>query len=218
MTIIARALPAIMAPAVILGGLVSGLFTVTETGVAACVYSLFVSVFVYRELTWREFRSMLQRSVLSSALVMFMIGTGTIMAYLVTWDQSLLDVARWFTALPGGPTAKLLIINLFLLLVGALVEAIPAMLILIPVLLPIAVGLGVDPIHFGIIMNFNLLLGLVHPPLGLALFVVSNISGLTVEAVTRATLPFLIPLLSALLIITYVPSLSTWLPNLLMSK
>jgi tripartite ATP-independent transporter DctM subunit len=205
-----------MAPAIILAGLVGGIFTVTETGVCACIYSLAISVLVYRELTWREFTTMLERSVLSTGLVMFMIGAGTVLSYLITLDRGLVEAAQWFVGLPGGPTVKLLIVNLILLLAGALIEGIPAMLILIPVLLPVAVALGVDPIHFGIILNFNLLLGLVHPPLGLALFVVASITGLTVEKVTRAMLPFLIPLLVALVIMTYVPSLSLWLPNLLL--
>jgi tripartite ATP-independent transporter DctM subunit len=214
--IVLEALPAIMAPAIILAGLVGGIFTVTETGVCACIYSLAISVLVYRELTWREFTTMLERSVLSTGLVMFMIGAGTVLSYLITLDRGLVEAAQWFVGLPGGPTVKLLIVNLILLLAGALIEGIPAMLILIPVLLPVAVALGVDPIHFGIILNFNLLLGLVHPPLGLALFVVASITGLTVEKVTRAMLPFLIPLLVALVIMTYVPSLSLWLPNLLL--
>jgi tripartite ATP-independent transporter DctM subunit len=214
--IIVTTLPAIMAPVIILVGLVGGIFTVTETGVCACLYSLLVSLILYRELTWQEFVAMLQRSVLSTGLVMFMIGAGTVLSYLITLDRGLVEAAHWFLSLPGGPTVKLLIINLLLLAAGALIEGIPAMLILIPVLLPVAVALGVDPLHFGIILNFNLLLGLVHPPLGLALFVVANITQLSIEKVTRAMLPFLIPLLVALVIITYVPSLSLWLPDLLL--
>ncbi len=214
--IILGALPAIMAPVIILAGLIGGIFTVTETGVCACIYSLAVSALLYRELTWREFTTMLQRAVLSTGLVMFMIGAGTVLSYLITLDRSLVEAAHWFVALPGGPTVKLLIINVLLLFAGALIEGIPAMLILIPVLLPVAVGLGVDPIHFGIILNFNLLLGLVHPPLGLALFIVASITELSVEQVTRAMLPFLIPLLIALVIMTYVPGISLWLPNLLL--
>ncbi len=210
-----NALPAVLAPVIILAGLVGGIFTVTETGVAACVYSLFVSIVVYREISWKEFFRIAQRSVLSTGLVMLMIATGTVLSYLITIDQGLIAAAHWFQSLGLAPAMKLLALNVFLLLVGAVIEGIPAMLILIPILVPVAVSIGVDPIQFGVIMNLNLLLGLIHPPMGLALFVVSNISGLSTEAVALAVLPFLIPLLIALLAVTYIPGLSLWLPNLL---
>lgn len=213
--IIIGALPAILAPVIIFSGLVGGIFTVTETGVAACVYSLAASAIFYRELTFKTFFVSVQRAVLSTGFVMLMIATGTVMSYLITLDQGLLQVAAWFEGLAMTPVAKLLVLNVVLLIIGAVIEGIPALLILIPVLLPVAVALGVDPIQFGVILNFNLCIGLIHPPMGLALFVVSNISKLTTETLAWAVLPFLIPLLICLLLFTYIPELSLWLPNLL---
>ena len=213
--IIAGALPALLAPIIIFAGLVGGIFTVTETGVAACVYSLLAALIFYRNLTWRNFFACVQHAVVTTGFVMLMIATGTVMSYLITIDQGLLHVGAWFEQLAMAPAVKLLVLNILLLLIGAVIEGIPALLILIPVLLPVAVGLGVDPIQFGVIMNFNLCIGLIHPPMGLALFVVSNISGLSTETLAWAVLPFLVPLLIALLLFTYIPGLSLWLPNLL---
>jgi tripartite ATP-independent transporter DctM subunit len=213
--IILGALPAVLAPAIILAGLVGGILTVTETGAAACVYSLVVSLVFYRELTWKAFFECLQRAVLTTGLVMLMIAAGTVLSYLITLDQGLLRTGVWFESLSMSPALKLLALNVLLLLIGAVIEGIPALLILIPVLLPVATNLGVDPIQFGVIMNFNLCIGLIHPPMGLALFIVSNISGLSTETLAWAVLPFLVPLLIALLLFTYVPGLSLWLPNLL---
>lgn len=213
--IIVGALPALLAPVIIFAGLVGGIFTVTETGVAACVYSLLAALIFYRNLTWRSFFACVERAVVTTGFVMLMIATGTVMSYLITIDQGLLRVGAWFEHVAMAPVFKLLVLNVLLLLIGAVIEGIPALLILIPVLLPVAVGLGVDPIQFGVIMNFNLCIGLIHPPMGLALFVVSNISGLSTETLAWAVLPFLVPLLIALLLFTYIPGISLWLPNLL---
>lgn len=213
--IIIGALPAILAPVIIFAGLVGGILTITETGVAACVYSIVAAVVFYRELTLKAFFRSVERAVLSTGFVMLMIATGTVMSYLITMDQGLLQVGAWFEALQMSPVMKLLVLNVLLLLIGAVIEGIPALLILIPVLLPVAIALGVDPIQFGVIMNFNLCIGLIHPPMGLALFVVSNISKLTTETLAWAVMPFLIPLLICLLLFTYIPGLSLWLPNLL---
>lgn len=212
---IVGALPALLAPVIIFAGLVGGILTVTETGVAACLYSLLISAVVYRNLSWKDFIECIERAVVTTGFVMLMIATGTVMSYLITIDQGLLHVGAWFGQLALPPAIKLLALNVLLLLIGAFIEGIPALLILIPILLPVAVALGVDPIQFGVIMNFNLCIGLIHPPMGLALFVVSNISGLPAETLAWAVLPFLAPLLVALLLFTYVPGLSLWLPNLL---
>lgn len=213
--VIVGALPALLAPVIIFAGLVGGVLTVTETGVAACLYSLLISAIVYRNLRWKDFIKCIERAVVTTGFVMLMIATGTVMSYLITIDQGLLHVGAWFEQLALPPAIKLLALNVLLLLIGAVIEGIPALLILIPVLLPVAVALGVDPIQFGVIMNFNLCIGLIHPPMGLALFVVSNISGLPTETLAWAVLPFLAPLLVSLLLFTYVPGLSLWLPNLL---
>ena len=213
--IIVGALPALLAPVIIFAGLVGGIFTVTETGVAACAYSLLAAVIFYRELTWANFFARVPARGGDNRLrhaddrdrhgdvVSDHDRSGSVA------DRRLVPANR------HGAGIKLLVFNVLLLLIGAVIEGIPALLILIPILLPVAIGLGVDPIQFGVIMNFNLCIGLIHPPMGLALFVVSNISGLSTETLAWAVLPFLVPLLLALMLFTYVPGISLWLPNLL---
>jgi tripartite ATP-independent transporter DctM subunit len=214
--VVLEGLPAVLAPVVLVGGLVSGIVTTTEAGVAACVYSLLVALIFYRELTWARFRQVMTRAVLSSGLVMALIGAGSVLAWIITWDQGAEAVGRWFAGLTDQLWAQLLLINVFLLIVGCLIEGVPALLILIPILMPMAQNLGVDPVHFGVIMIFNLLVGLVTPPVGLGLYVMANVTGLSVERVIRSTIPFFVPLIAALLFVTFVPWLSLFLPRLLL--
>ena len=207
-------IPALIAPLMILWGIVSGILTVTETGIAAIIYSLLVSIFVYREMTFHKAAKVIVRATLSSAMIMFLIGTATVMTWVVTRAQLGHFAAQWLATLSESVVVQLLLINIFLLIVGALIESLPAMLVMVPILLPVVQGLGVDPIHFGVIIVFNLLIGIITPPMGVGLFVVSNFTGVSVGRITLACLPFLVPLLLTLLVITFVPALSLFLPEL----
>ena len=211
-----QGLPALLAPAVILSLIISGVATATEAGVVATFYSLAVSVLIYRELTWKGFAQVIARSLLSSGMVMFLIATATLMSWIVTREQVGLQAAVWFAGLSDQRWLQLLWINIFLTIVGTVLEGVPALLILVPVLLPIALKIGVDPIHFGIILIFNLLIATVSPPMGVVLFAVANFAGLPMGEIVRALLPFFVPLAATLLLITYVPALTLWLPNLLL--
>lgn len=205
-------LPAAVAPVIILAGLVGGVFTVTETGIAACLYTLFLVTFVYREMSWRGMAGVLERTVLASAMVMFMIAAAMAMSWVITWEQGVQALARWFGDFPVDTWIKLLMLVAFLLIIGLVIEGVPAMLIITPVFLPTVVQLGMDPVQFGVVMASAMGIGLLTPPMGLALFVVSGYTRLSVEQLAWAVFPFLAPLVLILLMITFVPAISTWLP------
>ncbi|MGI4816251.1 MAG: TRAP transporter large permease [Janthinobacterium lividum] len=214
--IIFDGLPALVTPTIILTGLVSGWFTPAESGVAACVYSFLLCALYYRSLPLQEIPRMFLRATLSTAMVMFVISASTLMSWIITYDQAAANLVEIIAAWHVHPWLLLAVINVALLAIGAFVEGVPALLILTPILLPLVKSVGVDPVHFGVIMVFNLLIGLIHPPIGLGLFIMSNVTGLSVEKVTRAVIPFLIPLVIALIAITYLPFISMTLPNLVL--
>lgn len=209
-------LPAALTPFIILFGIVGGIITPTEAGVAACVYALLVAGFYYRDLTWAHLKGALIRSTLATSMIMLIIAAASVMSFIITREQSAVELMRLMTGLTDKVWVQLLLINIFLLIVGCLIEGIPAMLILIPVMLPGVTAMGIDPIHFGIIMIFNLLIGIITPPMGVGLFILSGITGLSVEDVFKGCLPFLIPLLITLLLITYVPAVTLFIPDLLL--
>ncbi len=212
--VVAGALPALLSPVILLMGIAAGLFTPTEAAIVASLYCLAVATFFYREMTLAKLWRALRRTVLSTAVVMFLIAASNVVSWIITYDQGAMHAAQWFTALDQPLWLKLLLVNIFLLLVGIFLEPVPALLILVPILVPALASIGIDPVHFGIIMNFNLLLGILTPPVGIALFVAANITGMSVVQVSRAVAPFFLPLLAVLLLYTYVPWLSLALPRL----
>ena len=209
-------IPAIIAPLIIVIGIVAGIFTVTEAGIAACLYSFAVSVLIYRQMTVKRFARVVVRATLSSSMIMFLIGTATVMAWLITREQVAAQAAAWFAGLSGELWVQLLALNVFLIFVGCLIEGLPALLIMVPVLLPVVQGMGIDPVHFGVILVFNLLIGIITPPMGVGLFVVSNFTGVKIERIVRACVLFLPPLLLTLAVITYIPELTLALPRWLL--
>ena len=211
-----QGLPALITPVIIVVGIISGLFTVTEAGIAACLYSFAVAVLVYREITVASFTRVVVRATLSSSMIMFLISTATVMAWLITREQVAAQAAAWFAGLSGEVWIQLLALNVFLIFVGCMIEGLPALLIMVPVLLPVVQGMGVDPVHFGVILVFNLLIGIITPPMGVGLFVVSNFTGVSIQSMVRACVPFLVPLLLTLGVITYVPELTLALPRWLL--
>lgn len=209
-------LPAVATPFVILLGIVGGVITPTEAGVAACVYALLVSALVYRSLNWKHLHEALMRATLAKGMIMFLIATASVMSFIVTREQSAQHLLQMMSGLTDRAWVQLALINVFLLVVGCLIEGVPAMLILIPVMLPVVNSLGVDPIHFGVILIFNLLIGIITPPMGIGLFILSGITGLKVEEVFQGCVPYLLPLLVTLLLVTYIPAVSLFLPDLLL--
>ncbi|GGY00848.1 ABC transporter permease [Litchfieldella qijiaojingensis] len=210
-----RAFLSLLTPVIIVGGIISGAFTPTEAAIAAVIYALFLGVVVYRTLTWRRLLKVSMETIETTAIILFIVAGASIFAWILTSNQVTQHVVALLGPFSDNPIVILLLINLVLLVVGCFMETIAAITILVPVLLPVAVAAGVDPVHFGVIMVLNLMIGLLTPPVGMVLYVLSRVSNISFERCMRGTLPFLVPLFIALLLVTFVPAISMWLPTLI---
>ncbi len=210
-----RAFLSLMTPVIIVGGILTGAFTPTEAAVAACAWALILGLIVYRTLTWRRFLRVSFDTIETTAVVLFVVGAAAIFAWILTSNRVPEQAASLLLSVSDRPWVILLLINLILLVVGCFMETVAAITILVPVLLPVAVELGIDPVHFGVIMVLNLMLGLLTPPVGMVLYVLSRVAKIPFEQCVVGTAPFLIPLLLVLLLITFVPAITMWLPTLI---
>jgi C4-dicarboxylate transporter DctM subunit len=206
---------ALLIPVIILGGIYGGIFSPTEAAVVAVVYAIIIGVFVHKELTMKDLYDSFREAVVINATTMIIIGLSISFAYIMTLEQIPASIADFITNLSTNPFVILLVINLLLLIVGMFIDTISALVVLTPILLPIVTAVGVDPIHFGVILVANLAIGFITPPLGVNLFVASSVSGVKIEKISMAILPFLFSMIISLLVITYVPALSIWLPEFL---
>jgi tripartite ATP-independent transporter DctM subunit len=206
---------AIMSPVFILWCIVGGVVTPTEAGALAVFYATFVGLF-YGDIHWKDLPHAVVASVLTTSLVMLLIGIATVMGWILAVERVPYQLAEMLLSLTANKYLLLLIINFFLLLLGCVLESVPALIITVPVLLPVVLKLGVDPVHFGIIIVFNVVLGLITPPLGISLYLVSSLVGMRFEEAVKSVMPYLLVLIAALFVITYIPLISLYLPNLLM--
>lgn len=204
---------ALLIPVIILGGIYGGVFSPTEAAVVAVVYSLIVGLFVYKELTWKSVFESFREAVVINATTMIIIGLSVSFAYFMTLEQIPNDIATFLTELSTNPFIILIAINILLLIVGMFIDTISALVVLTPILLPIVVAVGVDPVHFGVILVANLAIGFITPPLGVNLFVASSVGGVRFEKIAWAIIPFLVSMFICLLVITFFPPLSLWLPG-----
>jgi TRAP-type C4-dicarboxylate transport system permease large subunit len=207
----------IMTPVLLIGGMTTGVFTPTEGAIAACVWALFLGLVWYRTLTWKMLVKVSMDTIETTATVMFIVAAASIFGWLLTATRVTDAVAAWVLAFTHSPWVFLLLVNLLMLFVGCFLEPTAAILILVPVLMPVVQQLGIDPVHFGLVMVLNLMIGLLHPPMGMVLFVLARVANLSIEKTTMAILPWLVPLLLSLLLITYIPAISLWLPRLFYS-
>jgi len=203
----------IMTPVLLVGGMTTGIFTPTEGAIAACVWSLFLGLAWYRTLSWKMLVKVSMETIETTATVMFIVAAASIFGWLLTVTRVTDAFAAWVLSFTHSPWAFLLLVNLLMLFVGCFLEPTASILILVPVLMPVVRQLGIDPVHFGLIMVLNLMIGLLHPPMGMVLFVLARIAKLSFEKTTMAILPWLVPLLAALILVTYIPSISLWLPR-----
>ena len=210
-----KALPGLFMPFLILGGIYGGIFTPTEAAAVAVFYSLFVGLFVYKDLKIRDIPQVFVRSAVMSAMILFIITNAMLFAFILTTEGIPAAIAAFIIKHAVTPWVFLLFVNVLLYFVGDFMEPSAAILILAPLFLPIVLKLNIDPIHFGIIMTVNMEIGMITPPVGLNLFVASGISGLSLWDVFKGAAPFMIIMLFALLIITYIPVISLWFPKLL---
>ncbi|MDR9890106.1 TRAP transporter large permease [Pseudenterobacter timonensis] len=215
MKIMLDALWGLMTVVIILGGILSGIFTATESAAVACLWAFFVTMFIYRDYKWNELPKLLCRTVKTVTIVMILIGFAAAFGAVMTYMQLPMRITEFFTTLSDNKYVILMYLNIMLLLIGTLMDMAPIILILTPVLLPVTNALGIDPVHFGMIMMVNLGIGLITPPVGSVLFVASAVSKQKIETVVKAMLPFYGMLLIILGLITYVPAISLWLPGLL---
>ena len=211
--IVVDALWGLMTMVIILGGILSGVFTATESAAVAVLWAFFVTMFIYRDYRWRDLPKLMHRVVKTLTIVMILIGFAAAFGYMMTLMQIPQGITAGITALSDNRYVILLLINVLLLVLGTLMDMAPLILIMTPILLPVATGIGVDPVHFGMIMMVNLGMGLITPPVGGVLFVGSAIAKLPIEKVTRALVPFFGVLLVVLALVTYVPAISLWLPG-----
>ena len=208
-----EALWGLMTMVIILGGILSGVFTANESASIAVLWAFFVTMFVYRDYRWRDLPRLIHRTVKTVTIVMILIGFAACFGYLMTLMQIPMKVTAFLTGLSDNPYVILLLINLLLLVLGTLMDMAPLILILTPILLPVVKTLGIDPVHFGMIMMVNLGIGLITPPVGSVLFVGAAVSKLKIGVVARAMTPFFVALFIVLMMVTYIPWLSLWLPR-----
>ena len=209
------ALWGLMTVVIILGGILSGIFTATESAAVACLWAFFVTMFIYRDYKWSELPKLMCRTVKTVTIVMILIGFAAAFGAVMTYMQLPMRITEFFTSLSDNKYVILMYLNVMLLLIGTLMDMAPIILILTPVLLPVTNSLGIDPVHFGMIMMVNLGIGLITPPVGSVLFVASAVSKQKIETVVRAMLPFYGALLLVLGMVTYIPAISLWLPRML---
>lgn len=210
-------LPALLAPVIILGALVLGISTPSELGAIATVYALLVGL-LYRQFTWRKIRYALVSTVSMTGVIMYLFAIASAMNFVIARERVAHHAAEYMAQMTTNPILGILIVNVFLIIVGMFLEGPVAILIIAPILLHVVSEFGMGPVQFGVMLSFNLLIGMITPPMGIGLFVGGKVAGISPEAVFRATLPFFIPLLAGLAVISYVPWVTEWLPLLVFHR
>jgi len=213
--IVIEALWGLITLAIILGGILGGVFTAIEAGAVACVWAFFVTMFIYRDYRWRDLPALVHRTLSTVAMVMTLIACASSVGYVMALTQMPAKITAFFLTISSDKNVILFLINILLLVLGCLVDMAPSILICTPILLPVMVNFGVDPVHFGMIMMLNLGIGLCHPPVGAILFVGCAVGKVTIEEVMRRIWPFYAVMFAVLMLVTYFPAISLWLPRLL---
>jgi tripartite ATP-independent transporter DctM subunit len=204
---------AVIAPAFIVGGLITGIVTPTEAGIVAVFFSILVG-FIYKEMSFKEIRSAFMETVKSTSIIMVLIGVSSVISWIYTYERLPHLAAQAIFALSQNKYVILLLVNVFLLFMGCLIEPIPLLLISTPILVPLMQKIGVDLVHFGVVICYNITLGMITPPMGIGLYVMMKVVDISFEELVKAVLPFLVPLIGTLLLFTFYPPLSLALVNL----
>jgi len=207
---------ALLTPVIIIGGMLSGIFTPTEAAVVAVLYAIILGMLVYRELTLPELWKTLRMTGLQTACVMIITATAVVLGWVLTRSQFSQALSDFVLGITRNPNLILLLLNIFLLISGCFIEVIAALIIYTPVIMPLLKAVGIDPVHFGVVMTLNLMIGLLTPPFGMGLYVVQKIAQIPFERMVRAAAPFILPLIIVLLLITYFPDLCLFLPRLIL--
>ena len=208
--------PALLAPILLIAGLMSGYFGPTEVAGVTVAYATLIGIFIYRSLTLRGFITALRETTTATANILFVVATAALFAWVLTLDQVPMKVSGLLLGLSDNPLVLLLLVNVLLLIVGMILESIAAILIIAPIVAPALTMVGVDPLQLGIVFVLNLMIGLLTPPVGMSLYMITIITKMPITRVIAGVIPFFLPLLLSLLVVTAIPALSTWLPNTLM--
>ena len=208
--------PALLAPILLITGLMSGYFGPTEVAGVTVAYATLIGIFIYRSLTLRGFITALRETTTATANILFVVATAALFAWVLTLDQVPMKVSGLLLGLSDNPLVLLLLVNVLLLVVGMILESIAAILIIAPIVAPALTMVGVGPLQLGIVFVLNLMIGLLTPPVGMSLYMITIITKMPITRVIAGVIPFFLPLLLSLLVVTAIPALSTWLPNTLM--
>jgi len=214
MRLFVRSFPALLTPVVIIGGIFSGFFSPTEAAAVTVVYAVLVSRFIYGEMSWQRFWACVHDTAIMSATIALIIGGVSMMGVVLAMEKAPDQLAQFFTGIASGPTEFMVLVCLMLLVLGCFIEVLALLLVLVPSLVPVALGFGVDPVHFGVVVIFTLMLGTLTPPMGMVLFVVAQSHGLPVHRLAVAVLPWLAPMVAVLALMIFVPATVTALPGL----
>ena len=213
--VIVQALPCLLLIVIVIGGIIAGIFTATEGSVIAVVYSLLLSLFVYKSISWKDIPKLLKDSADMTGIIIFLIGVSSIMSWVMAFTNIPSMVSSALLSVSNSKYVIFLLINIILLVVGTFMDMTPACLIFTPIFLPICTALGMDTIHFGIMMIFNLCIGTITPPVGTTLFVGVKVGGVKLEDVIKQLIPYFVAIIAVLMLVTYIPQLSLWLPSLM---
>ncbi|MGE3065140.1 MAG: TRAP transporter large permease [Hyphomicrobiaceae bacterium] len=213
-TTFVAALPPIMTPIIILGGMTFGWFTPTEAAIAACAWAMILGIFLYRSLGWKQFYKVTMDTIETTSGVLLIVAAASLFGWVLTTTRLTETAAEALLSYTTNRYVILFLINILLLVIGCFLEPIASISILVPILMPVITKVGIDPVHFGVMMTLNLMIGLLHPPLGMVLFVLARIAKMSVERTTMAIIPWLLPLLASLIAITLFPELTLWLPRM----
>jgi tripartite ATP-independent transporter DctM subunit len=203
---------------ILIGGIWVGIFTPTEASVVAVLYSILLGMVIYREMSFRDLRKMLKEALDDTSILLFIIAAASVYGWFIARYQISTNIVEQLLGFSKDPLVILLIVNLLLLVVGCIMESLAAINILTPILLPVAISVGIDPVHFGLVMVLNLMIGLITPPVGMVLYAVQRVAGIPFEDLVKAVAIYYIPLLLVLLMITVYPPLVTWLPSTILTK
>jgi tripartite ATP-independent transporter DctM subunit len=209
-----RAFLPLLTPIILVGGMTTGVFTPTEAAIAATVYAIVLGLGIYRTLSLKKLIKVSMETAETTAIILLIVAGASIFGYLITLTKVTDNVSALVLSITTTPWMVLLLVNIFLLIVGCFMETIASITILVPVLLPLMDKIGVDPVHFGLIMVLNLMIGLLTPPVGMVLYILARVANISFERTTKACLPFLVPLLISLALVTYWPAMVMYLPNL----
>jgi len=212
------AIPSLLVGLIIVGGILGGIFTPSEAGAVAAVYAFILGVFVYKEIKFKDLKRIILDTAISSAMIMIIVGISGLFSWILAMEQVPQSIVNYVFSLTSNKMVILLLLNCMILILGCFLDATPIILIVVPVLLPLLQKVGIDLLHFGVIISLNTMIGLITPPVGVCLYAVSSVAKIPVEKIIKPLIPFFIMLVIALLIVTYVPSLVLFLPNLILSR